>query len=237
MKKTLLLAGVACLFAAQAQAVELNPYVSLKGAFVDMENKANIDSAYTTPSNKIINNKIVDKGLSDNTWGVRAAYGVSTPLSYGGLRGEFELGWNDDASKSGSSAFKIKTPVDINYNVETSIYSAMANVYYDLDTGTNFTPYVGAGLGYARVESTASVGEVGLKQKSSADNLAWNVGLGVAYKVSDNLSLDAGYRYTDYGNVKDSYSKAATGFVGNFDVDSKSSITSQEFLVGARYSF
>lgn len=36
MKKTLLMAGVACLFAVNANAVELNPYVSAKLSYSDM---------------------------------------------------------------------------------------------------------------------------------------------------------------------------------------------------------
>ena len=48
MNKTLLLAGIATtLFAVNANAVELNPYVSAKAAFVKMENDANVNSDYS----------------------------------------------------------------------------------------------------------------------------------------------------------------------------------------------
>lgn len=237
MNKTLLLAGVAALFATNANAFEFNQYVSAKGAFVKMENDSNVDTTYTTPSGKKINNAIANDKMSDEGWGIRLAYGASTPVKYGKLRGELEFGWNDDTDESGTSSFKVKTPVDLKYNVETSVYSAMVNMYYDIDTGTKFTPYVGAGIGYARVESKVSLPEVGASKKSSDNNLAWQIGAGVSYALNDNISFDAGYRYTDYGNVKDSYKMNVPPFVGSFDASSKSSVTSHEFLLGARYSF
>ncbi|MBR6355787.1 MAG: hypothetical protein IKR92_02925, partial [Alphaproteobacteria bacterium] len=40
MKKTLLLAGVACLFASQAMAFNINPYVSAKLKYSIMDNSA-----------------------------------------------------------------------------------------------------------------------------------------------------------------------------------------------------
>lgn len=60
------------------------------------------------------------------------------------------------AEDSSTNAFKVVTPSTVNATTETSVYSAMLNVYYDIETGTKFTPYIGAGLGYARVESKAS---------------------------------------------------------------------------------
>lgn len=236
MNKTLLLAGIATtLFAANANAIEFNQYVSAKGAFVKMENDANADSHYFYKNH--YNNKILNNKHKDDVWGIRLAYGAATPVKYGKLRGELEFGWNDDAKDSSVNPFVVKTPTTVNAATETSVYSAMVNLYYDIDTGTKFTPYVGAGLGYARVESKISLQQQGVSEKSKDNNLAWQIGAGVSYAMTDNISFDAGYRYTDYGNVKDSYKMDIPPFKGSFDASSKSSITSHEFLLGARYAF
>ena len=51
------------------------------------------------------------------------------------------------------------------------------------------------------------------------------------------ISLDAGYRYTDYGNVKESVSQKVPGLDAPLNVGGKYDVTSHEFLLGARYSF
>lgn len=205
MNKTLLLAGIATtLLAANANAFEFNQYISAKGAFVKMENDADINSHYSFSGTNHHYNKILDNTHKDDVWGIRLAYGAATPVKYGKLRGELEFGWNDDAKDSSTNAFKVITPTTVKASTETSVYSAMLNIYYDIDTGTKFTPYVGAGVSYA---------------------------------MTENISFDAGYRYTDYGNVKDSYQMNVAPFGKPFDVTSKNDITSHEFLLGARYSF
>lgn len=238
MNKTLLLAGVAsALFAFNANAMDFNQYVSAKGAFIKMKNDAGVNSHYSFSGKNHHYNKILDNNHKDDVWGIRLAYGAATPVKYGKLRGELEFGWNEDAKDSSTNAFKVITPATVNATTETSVYSAMLNVYYDIETGTKFTPYVGAGLGYARVESKASLPDNGVSTKSSDNNLAWQIGAGVSYAMTDNISFDAGYRYTDYGNVKDSGQINVAPFKKPFDVSSKYDVTSHEFLLGARYSF
>lgn len=237
MNKTLLLAGVTALFATNANAFEFNPYVSAKAAFVKMENDATLDSHYSFSGKNHHYNKILDNKHKDDVWGLRLAAGAATPVKYGKLRGELEFGWNDDAKDSSTNPFKVVTPSTVTATTETSVYSVMANLYYDIDTGTKFTPYIGGGFGYARVETKAALPNEGISQKSNENNLAWQVGAGVSYALNDNLAIDAGYRYTDYGSVKDSFRRNVEPFKATFDANSKYDVTSHEFLLGARYSF
>lgn len=122
-----------------------------------MENDATINSHYSYSGTNHHYNKILDNKQKDDVWGIRLAYGASTPVKYGNIRAELEFGWNDDAKDTSSNAFKVITPTTVKTATKTSVNSAMLNVYYDIDTGTKFTPYVGAGLGYARVESKVSL--------------------------------------------------------------------------------
>lgn len=97
MNRTLLLAGVAAtLFAVNANAMDFDQYISAKGAFVKMENDADVNSHYSFSGMNHHYNKILDNKHKDDVWGIRLAYGAATPVKYGKLRGELEFGWNDE---------------------------------------------------------------------------------------------------------------------------------------------
>ena len=204
MNKILLMAGVATvLFATNANALDFQQYVSVKGTYNDMSNKVKWvdpgDEKEPTGKNK----------LNDEVFGASFAYGVKT----GPVRTELELNWHDDAEKK-DDGDKIK--------IENN--SIMLNAYYDIDTGTKFTPYVGAGLGMARLK---------IKEKSdenwskSSNEFAWQLGAGVSYAATDNVSVDLGYRYVDNGSFSWS----------DEDERYKFSSHSNEFYLGVRYAF
>ena len=65
----------------------------------------------------------------------------------------------------------------------------MLNAYYDIDTGTKFTPYVGAGIGMARLKAKIDDETDFSKSKTT---FAWQVGAGISYAMTENVSLDAG---------------------------------------------
>ncbi len=73
---------------------------------------------------------------------------------------------------------------------ETSGYevSLFGNLWYDFDTGSAITPYLGAGLGISYRETSHPAG--GLE----VAGLAYQVGAGVRVDVADNVALDLGYR-------------------------------------------
>jgi opacity protein-like surface antigen len=67
------------------------------------------------------------------------------------------------------------------------------------------TPYIGAGIGTARV-TTSDFESLVVPPFSGAPaqtqwNLAWAAMAGTAIAVSPNLQVDVGYRYLDVGNV------------------------------------
>ncbi|MBL6653634.1 MAG: OmpA family protein [Reyranella sp.] len=62
----------------------------------------------------------------------------------------------------------------------------MANLLYDFFPASTLTPYVGAGVGIAFVDSNASLGST---------QFAWQAMLGVAYNVTDSLRFQVEGRY------------------------------------------
>lgn len=203
MKKTLLLAGVAALFSVNANATDLKSYVSVKGLY--NETKAKRIEHYVDDYSK-------DKG-SDHVWGAAFAYGVKADA----FRGELEVNlhrtltskWDDG---SGRDQFKNR--------------SVMFNAYYDIDTGTQFTPYVGAGLGVTRLSYTEQ--EYGVEKIHKASNeLTWQLSVGATYALCDKTSLDLGYRFVKSGDFKVHYEDGYDNY----------KITNNEFYFGVRYAF
>lgn len=112
---------------------------------------------------------------------------------------------------------------------EYSATSFMVNGYYDLPTMGKFTPYVGAGVGLGRLnysqtrtltciaapEETCAFppgtqGERTEQELTLSDEFwafAYQLNIGAAYRVSDRMSVDVGYSFTDFAGGEDlSYS-------------------------------
>ena len=243
MNKTLLLAGVAtALLTVSANATEFSPYVSAKAAYGFMRNTVNVGMHYSNGPR----NYNYEKTHKDNVWGLRLAAGASTPVTHGKLRTELEFGWNDKAkdskgefvTKSGGAAL----PYDLGSKV--TVFSTMINVYYDIDTGTKFTPYIGAGLGMAHLKDKATVSAsldsnspFPLSDTEEENHLAWNLGFGMNYALTDNLSLDLGYRYSDYGRIKKARKFTFSQPRGTMSAAAKVKVTAHEALLGLRYAF
>ena len=98
----------------------------------------------------------------------------------------------------------------------------MANGYIDLGTWMCLTPFIGAGVGYARHSVTGfsdvgyiSDGTTGFGYAANSDfaewKFAWAVHAGVAYNVNNNFKMELAYRYLNFGNVNTSIIDCANG--------------------------
>jgi opacity protein-like surface antigen len=139
--------------------------------------------------------------------------------------------------------------------VGTDIYTAtksevllLANAYVDLGTWWYITPFIGAGVGTARVSianftDTGDFINAGLQTHSvnyadqaSKWNLAWAVHAGIAYRVSQSLTLELAYSYVDMGS-------GITGASHSFDQVTNTThapfsfrnITSNDVTLGLRW--
>lgn len=208
MKKILLLAGVACLLSATADA-KVNQYVSGKLSY-DFNKVKVKDHDY---EDSAIGRWNANKEL----FGTHVAYGVRA----GYVRGEVELNNSRDIKRNW-----LTTTADNGDEWEIEHFrlykhSFMANAYFDYLTCTPWTPYVGAGIGLSHLK--ADFGETG----KSANNLAWQVMAGIAYDVTSNWTLDAGYRYADLGRVRKNFGDEVV----------KVTARDHEIMFGARYNF
>ncbi len=85
-------------------------------------------------------------------------------------------------------------------------FSAMANAWYDLLLGEKFIPYIGGGIGAARVSlnnfsiNTFPIvpGPTSTETELVDDDdiqFAYQIGAGVGYELSERFIIDLGYRY------------------------------------------
>lgn len=201
MKKFLLLAGVACLFTTAAEA-SVSQYVAGKISY-DF-NKMKIRTA--EDGNPVSLDKFSKELISPHVaYGVRMGY----------VRAELE----------GNFSHPIKySSEDYTFNMKK--YSLMGNVYFDYLTCTPWTPYVGAGIGYAWLKPVAHLGDEKVLDKS-VYNFAWQVMAGVAYDINSKWTADLGYKYADLGRVR----KHEGANVG------KIALRDHEIVLGIRYNF
>ena len=121
-----------------------------------------------------------------------------------------------------------------------NIQTLFVNAYWDIDTGTKFTPYLGAGLGLGFIRTKlkyngedAAYTWGGSTGSKTVTNFAWNVGLGVGYDITDNWTVDAGYRFVGLGSVK---TKTYNG--SEFSAHGKTGdLYQHQFALGVRYTF
>jgi opacity protein-like surface antigen len=87
------------------------------------------------------------------------------------------------------------------------LQTLMANAWVDIPTGMDLTPYFGGGIGIGFIRHKASYSGVANPGGTIDDsygrdhetNFAWSVGGGVAYDVTQNWTVDLGYKYIDAG--------------------------------------
>jgi len=126
-----------------------------------------------------------------------------------------------------SMAYRPETSIDStsaagNSNAsEVDALSVMANVYVDTGQFGMLTPYVGAGIGYARLSTgtLTTTGGNASETGETADNVAYALMAGGAFHLSDEIALDIGYRFISLGEMVQSgqFSDGTTGQATEFD--------------------
>ena len=104
-----------------------------------------------------------------------------------------------------------------------------ANVFYDCNMGSMFTPYVGAGVGpdFVNVKSVGAANNVGYLRGDTVVGGYQGI-VGVSAQLDDNWAATADYRYIGSYDPKVDSSIRGQGRVDN---------ASHNLIVGVRYSF
>ncbi|ANP46671.1 OmpA family protein [Candidatus Viadribacter manganicus] len=151
----------------------------------------------------------------DDDWMVSAGVGYAFQNNFR-VEGELSHRQNDFADLDG----------------DARALALMANVYYDFNRGGRYEPYVGVGVGGARISTEGVIGPISWDDDATV--FAYQAMVGVAIGLTDRLDLDVGYRYfvADGASVNGLFSGE-----GNEPFQFDADYEHQAVTVGLRYQF
>ena len=107
------------------------------------------------------------------------------------LRSEIELSHSSWRARSESCSFygilPASGPISATY--------LLGNIWLDIPTQSAFTPYVGGGLGVGWASADVSFNGKKYGYGYGGSALAYQLGAGVKYALSDRVDIDLGYRF------------------------------------------
>ena len=257
MKNKIALFMAAAMFAPSAFAAEITPYVGL-GLVIDKAGtsakRVKFD-ATKVPAD--IPHAFVANAGDDMDFDMAFAGEITAGVKYGNVRAELEAAIRS-ASEDDYEIFSgnlidmnmgpmgsLTVPAEIETSTSVRHNSYMANLYYDFELeNSNWTPYIGAGVGFGVYHQKATV-EIDIEDEVLAQlsqnpvavavlkniplgemevandtlyEFEWQVGLGAAYNFNEDWAMDIGYRFNS--------SNVANEFV-----------YAHEVKLGVRYSF
>ncbi len=170
MKKTfsVLLVAVLSLFAVPAFAGIV--YVSGSGGFTGVEDST---TDYSLEGSAVSLNTEVS---FEAGWNAGGAIGYD----FGMFRTDFEFGYRKNGLESITW-----DGISESLTENITVMSYLANGYFDFDTSTAFTPYVGFGVGFANIEIPADTDSV----------FAYKITAGLEYALSPAFSLTGDYTF------------------------------------------
>lgn len=184
---------------------------------------SNADYDYSITDNK--NKTVFNLGLNVG-YDFNAQYAVS-------VRAELDYTYRSSAKISSSSYFFSSiggTSGGDTYEERFKIKQStlMLNGYYDFHNSSDFTPYLGLGVGMGFVKYK---GEENDSSTISKTKFTWSAMAGVSYQLSKNLSANVEYRYLNSGKIEDTDSD------GIWHDNFSAKLQSHDLNIGLRYAF
>ena len=130
------------------------------------------------------------------------------------------------------------------YTADIRSWMGLANAYIDMGNWCGFTPFIGAGIGFATltvdgmkdVNNAVDPNSVAFGNTHTKTNFAYAFYAGGSFDITPQVALELTYRYADLGT-------AQSGRVATFDNLASNSgvfvqdITSNDVMLGMRYKF
>ena len=102
-----------------------------------------------------------------------------------------------------SAASGFGQPGTNEYTADIKSWLGLANAYIDMGNWCGFTPYIGAGIGFASITRRGPEGRQRTARQRSpsapttrSTNFAWALHAGVSYDVTPQTVIDLAYRYS-----------------------------------------
>lgn len=156
-----------------------------------------------------------------------AIFGGAVGYELGPWRSELDLDYSRNDMGSGTNVFVDGGSTGLRGH--SSNFSFMANFYYDIATGTHWTPYIGFGIGGTELtlDHVRTTGGTAITNSSDLE-FAYQPIVGISYKINNHWSANADYRYFASTNATLPYAPG-----GKFSVSN----SSNNFLLGVTYHF
>jgi opacity protein-like surface antigen len=187
------------------------------------------------------------------SWGVGVGYEFNSWFRAditGEYRSKVNFSGSDFANVPGFG------PISDVYTGGYSSWVGLVNAYVDLGTWWCLTPFIGAGVGAAHIQTSGlqdsgalftTVGVPPATQAvvtgasyfangASTTNLAWAAHAGVAYKVTNNFTVELAYRYLDMGTAVHGFGRSFDGSNAGQSSFQFRDLTSQDVKVGLRWT-
>ncbi len=115
---------------------------------------------------------------------------------------------------------------------DASAWSAMANLYYDFNRGGQLEPYIGLGVGAARITVNGTDNIPPPYFVDGEDTVfAYQAMVGFAVGLGEQWDVDVGYRYFKADGAEYDSLQPVTRFAGDMDYEH------QALTIGLRYQF
>jgi opacity protein-like surface antigen len=155
----------------------------------------------------------------------------------GEYRGDAIFVGDDQYAATGGGAAGVNE-----YQADIKSWLGLANAYIDMGNWCGFTPFIGAGIGFASltVEGMKDVnivpasGSIGYGTSHTNTNFAYAFYAGVAFDVTAQTVIDLTYRYSDLGTAQSGVVTTYDGLASISGVHVRD-ITSNDVMLGVRY--
>jgi len=108
--------------------------------------------------------------------------------------------WNVTSVTAGGTTFST-TAIPVPLKGDISTLGFMINGWYDFDTGTKWVPFIGGGVGAAKINiDIESIAGVATTYDESDTVLAYQLGAGIGYKLTPTVTANLSYRYFGTGD-------------------------------------
>ena len=275
MKKKIALFMAAAMFAPSAFAAEITPYVGL-GLVIDKAStsarRVGFDPSKINPTDPMssMTNAIIVNGGGNMDFDMAFAGEITAGVKYGNVRAEVEVAVRS-ASEDDYDIFNgninlpssaldpslepvlpngINIPLELENSISVRHNSYLVNMYYDFElSNSNWTPYIGAGVGFGVYRQKATVDieidQLALKQfiddnpmtGTVVGNTLKNIPLGertvaddTLYRFEWQVGLGAAYNFNENWALDIGYRFNSSNVADEF-------VYAHEIKVGARYSF
>jgi opacity protein-like surface antigen len=192
-----------------------------------------LDSPAFTPAVAVLQKSFDSSGL----YGVGAGYQFNS-----WLRTDVTGEYRSKANFNGLD-FVSSVPQTNQYRGDKSEWLFLWNVYADLGTWYNITPFVGAGVGVTRLtignftDTNINAPALGISGDHSKWNFAWALHAGLAYHVTPNFTVELAYRYVSLGNGSTNDLTFPDGSNPTYNPIQFKNVYSNDIKLGMRWAF